>query len=324
MRAAACLVATVALVAFFSGCLSDETTGKKSVSARKLVSNARGAQELLEEGNGFVLGMKGCMEGGGVSLYNMQDGTTGPVSGGPFKRASISHDTGNPMIASYFVPIPPGGATTGIWHTSLVCKSYNYNGEERGVLEWGWVGVRIYPPPWDDGTIKRQYFVADLSFPDEEILKDLKTANGVHVSKTLDAKVNLYANLVLHTILDDEDHGVFETHGALEEWTPKDVETMRFWMLVSTAGHAHGHGAMDAEGATPKYRPISFDIKNEGQGKYYTIEPTGWLSHTRTDAHGAVPAATGNVGGMLYSGFDRTVTLGPAPQDILLEKTWTH
>lgn len=265
----------------------------------------------------FALELSECREGGGVSLYNMEDGDPGPTE--PFRMASISDDTGNPTVASYGQPIPPGGATWGIWHITTICESYAVDGvAQDGPLRWGWVGIRVYAPPWDTSGIERQYFVADLSFGDDELVKRSQ-AGGVHASRLLDAKIDWVAPMTLHTVLDDEDHGVFETHAKMKDHRDLTIEPIRFWMLIPVDGGGHAHGDAPAGG----YRPISFDLVQSGSGKHLVVDGTGWLSHTRTDAHGAVPGAAGNVGGMLWTGFDRVLTPGPAP-NITLAQTWTH
>ena len=280
----------------------------------------------------FGVGLKGCREGGGVSLYNMQDGDPGPVE--PFRMADAQDEVGHPLVGSYGMPIPPGGATWGIWHVSVVCDSYSYRGEERGALEWGWVGVKIHPPAWDDSGIERQFFVADLSFMDEDILGELRSAS-VHASATWAAKVEWVAPDVLHTVLDDEEHGVFETHAKMKPYRAYEPGPTRFWMLVAEGGHEHGgegpadpsssSQAADRDGAGEKttYRAVSFDLATSGGEEHLVADVTGLLSHTRTEAHGPVPGAAGNLAAVLYTGFDRTIALGPSP-DLVLNETWTH
>lgn len=282
------------------------------------------SSSVAEAAPSFDLAVSGCREGGGVSLYNMEEGDPGPVE--PFQLANVQDDVGNPMIASYGTPIPPGGDTWGIWHVSVVCDAYTYDGVESGPLEWGWVGVKILPPPWDDSGIERQFFVADLSFKDEALVSDLR-ALSVHASNTFGVKVEWLPGDVLHTVLDDEDHGVFETHARMKDYRALDARVTRFWMLVADgAGHSHADAARSADAGAAEadaWRAVSFDVVDGAGDRHWVVDGTGVLSHTRTDAHGAVPGAAGNLAGVLYSGFDRSVTLGPSP-DLVFTKTWTH
>jgi hypothetical protein len=144
-------------------------------------------------------------------------------------------------------------------------------------------------------------------------------ATGLHASRNLDAKVEILPGGGFHTILDDEDHGVFETHGKIKDWTPKTpLEKIRFWMLINPDGHGHG-----SEGGNKcKCQPIAFDLESKG-GTYNVIDGTGYLTHSRTDAHGNQPVASGNVGGMAFVGFDRTFTVGDVPE-VTVEETWLH
>jgi len=267
--------------------------------------------------SGLDLQLQGCREGGGVSLYNMQEGETGPVV--PFRKTSISDDTGNPSVASYGQPIPPGGATWGIWHISFVCEEHIVNGVAKGPLSGGWVGVRILPPAWDASGIQRQYFVADLSFSDWDLVEAFN-AEGVHASRLLDSRIDWVAPDVVHTIFDDEEHGLFETHARMKDYKAMETGPMRFWMLITMDG-SHVH---DVSGKGT-FRPISFDLTNSGDGaRHMVVDGTGWLSHTRTDEHGEVPGAAGNVGGLLWTGFDRSLVAGPGPHDVVLNQTWVH
>lgn len=329
MRSGPFVLAGTLLVVFFAGCLGDETSSQSSSAREKVILGHRhSAQELMAEGMPFDLEMNDCVEGGGVSLYNMQEGQNGPVT--PFKRTSISEDTGRPMVASYGQPIPPGGATTGIWHTSVICQSYAYNGEPGdGPLEWGWVGVRIQPPEWDTSGITRQYFIADLSLSDPNVVKALQGNMGLHASRNLNTRVDWLdpAETVLYTVLDDEDHGVFETWGKMKDWGDMPLGKWRFWMLVSLDGvHAHGADALgESPGAGTRFKAISFDIENTGEGATHkVVDGTAMLSHTRTDAHGTGPVgAQGNVGGLIFEDFDRRITIGPSP-DLEFNRTWLH
>ncbi|MBI2078572.1 MAG: hypothetical protein HYT80_09445 [Euryarchaeota archaeon] len=351
MNSVPILLAAVLVTSFASGCLRNDAKAAEAADGDEsghggdhhAGDHVRGGSQAgghmqfdLSMLNDFNVEFKNCREGGGVSLYNLDDGTNRPPVGAPavllnptrvqgptrdFNRTSISDDTGDPKLGSYFTPIRGSKGTTGIWHTALTCAGHSLNGKDLGPYEGGWVGVRVEKPRWDTSDVARHYFVADLSFNQKEIKDLIHHATGLHASLNLDAKVDVMNGDVMHTILDDEDHGVFETHGRLKDWKPKDsLETMRFWMLINPEGHGHA----GEEGSNPpcKCIPISFDVKSVG-GTYRVIDGTGYLSHSRTDAHGNQPVAHGNVGGMAYLGFDRTMELGPMP-DLILEQTWLH
>jgi hypothetical protein len=264
----------------------------------------------------------GCAEGGGVSLYPTQEGSSGPVE--PFQVANIQDDVGNPLIGSYGLPLLPGQASMGIWHISFQCERHTIDGVDHGPVQGGWVGMRILPPPWDESGIKRQYFVTDFSFSNWDLTSRFK-ADGVHASRTLDSAIHWLPASFIHQVFNDEEHGIFETHAKVRPYRDMETGPMRFWLLISLEADGHSHDA------TGHYRPISFDLANAAPEKakpqHLVVDGTGWLSHTRTHNHDigpvGVPGAAGNVGGLVWTGFDRTVRAGPAP-DLVLEKTWIH
>jgi hypothetical protein len=337
MRQGTLLLASVVAALFVAGCLGGAAPSKATAMDPESMPHSHdqdmmGMEDHEHHGmniallKDFKVEFKDCKEAGGVSLYDMPpEGQTGPVKGGPFRLYSISDDTGNPKIGTYGQPLTKGGSN-GIWHIALACTQHSLDGKDLGPYEGGWVAQRIYAPPWDNSGIVRQYFVADLSFNAGPLVNLIKESTGLHASRNLDAKIDFVAPTTLHTILDDEDHGVFETHGKTKMWEPKDsLNKIRFWMLINPAGHGHGTEGSEA----CECIPISFDLENTA-GSYQVFDGTGWLSHSRTDAHSAPgpvpvqePAATGNVGGMAYTGFDRVMTLGPMP-GIIVDKTWLH
>ncbi|MGQ0534837.1 MAG: hypothetical protein ACT4PT_02060 [Methanobacteriota archaeon] len=286
----------------------------------------------------FVLSLEDCREGGGVSMYNVREGDTFPIE--PFGARDVSDELGDPKVGSYFRPLTED--VTGIWHISLVCERYSVAGSGKqgagpsadagsrptanGPLKWGWVGIAILAPPWDDSGIERQYLVADLSFSDWDLVERVQAATGTHASRMLDGAVEWLAPGVFHQLMDDEDHGIFQTHSLLREYRDLPARTTRFWMLVSEDDrHLHGGDELGGEiGAEGRFRPVSFDlVDTEGAGHFVSYDGTAVLSHTRTEAHGARPGAAGNLAAVLYDGFARTMVPGPAP-DLVLEKTWLH
>lgn len=315
MRNRTALLGSVFVLVFFSGCVSNDAgpTGETA------------GDETAAAAPPFDLDLRDCREGGGVSLYNMNGNEEGPVPDGPFKRADIKDDTGNPLIASYFVPVMPGQMLTGIWHISVVCDSYAFNGDERGAFKAGWVGVKVLPPPWDDSGIERQFFIADFSFLDPDLVKALQTAGGIHASRMLDGRVDWLAPSLMHQVMDDENHGVFETHAKMKDYRAYESGTTRYWMLVAQAGH-HEHSQSTSQPASTMdmtYRPVSFDVVDSAGDRHLVAEGTAWLSHTRTDAHGAVPGAAGNLAAVLHTELQRSITMGPSPE-IYLNETWLH
>jgi hypothetical protein len=312
----------VAIVALLAGCISSPSS---SVSSVGTAATHAGAAP-------FAVEMKRCHEGGGVSLYNMQDGQSGPTK--DFKVADVQDDVGDPVVGSYGVPIPPGGKTTGIWHVSVVCDSYALNGvEQSGPLDWGWVGMKIQPPAWDHSGIQRQFFVADLSLKDKGLVQDLRDERGIHASLSQDVKVEWIAPQVFHQLLDDQDHGVFESRAAMKDYRAFKPGTTRFWMLIPIGmkgmdmGHDESGEMEDAPGT--QYRAVAFDLVDSGSGTQMVAQATGLLTHTRTNEHAIVAGqpngAAGNLAEVLYDGFDRALTLSASsPDGMVFNETWKH
>lgn len=304
------LLVPLVLVVFVSGCLEDAPLDPSALDVEAPAAPA------------FSVGMGGCVEAGSVSMYNIADNRMVPE---PWEAEDIRDDLGNPALGSYGVPIT--GPATGIWHMSVICDSYDFDGAKTHLI-WGWVGVKVKPPPWDDGAVARQFILADLSFGDEAIQERLVADPGFHVSHTLDGKVEWLPGDVMHSIMRDTSHGSFETFAGLKEYRALDLPTTRFWFPIAADGHGH-----DAEGqAEEGFRPVSLDFEHtvSAPAEHWVINNNvRAFAHTKEQMVGpvAVPQVEhyGYTGGaILFQTFERTMTLGPAPEEILLETTWTH
>jgi hypothetical protein len=307
------ILCTFVAAGVMSGCLDEAP-----LDANALSGEAPAVSDL------FRVEMGHCVEGGSVSMYNIADN---PMVPEPWEAEDIREDMGNPVFGSYGNPIT--GPATGIWHMSVICDSYDYEGTKT-TLMWGWVGVRVKPPPWDDGTVKRQFILADLSFGDDDIQATLADGPGFHVSKTLGATIEwLYGSDVIHTVMQDTSHGKFETFAGLKEYRALDLPDTRFWFPVNTmAGHDHESDASETE----MWKPVSLDFTHAvaTDAEHWVVnENARAFAHTKDQPVGPakVPGIEhyGYTGAaVLFETFDRTMTLGPAPEGILLETTYTH
>jgi hypothetical protein len=306
----------------------DHEHGSMEASPRALEMGAvAGDGSLYYPMQDFEVEMSNCREGGGVSLYESQKGDTGPTD--PLLREDIAELLGDPKIGSYYRPITEGRAT-GIWHISTICESYSVNGDDRGAFEGGWVGVRVEPPPWDDSGIEHQFFLPDISFKDGQIVQDLQDGLLMHTSRMVDGRLDWVGPAAIHQVMDDEDHGVFQSHVTMREYGTMEVERMRMWVYADLTGnfnHGHDHAAEGAEspGHVPHgFQPVAIDFINTGQADQWVhVDGGGFLSHTRTDHHGETGGAAGNVGGIAWEGFDRTIRVGPSA-NLVYNNTWLH
>lgn len=299
----------------FAGCIEDV-----AVDPQSLRQSTKDALDLAS----FRVGMGGCVEAGSVSMYNIADN---PMVPEPWEAEDIREEMGNPVFGSYGVPIT--GPATGIWHMGVICDTYDYEGAKK-TLMWGWVGVKVKPPPWDDGTVKRQFILADLSFGDPDIEELLTKGPGFHVSHTIGATIEWVADSdVIHTVMQDTSHGKFETFAGLKEYRALELPDTRFWFPVSTE-EGHGHEALDEE---PKFKPVSLDFSHTvtAPAEHWVVnENARAFAHTKDQpvAEGvSIPGVEhyGYTGAaVLFQTFERTMTIGPAPDGILLDTTWTH
>jgi hypothetical protein len=311
----AVVLAAFGLMAFgVSGCLDGEPNSSKGLPSGDEAAAGK-------DYSAFEVQMRDCVMAGGVSVYNSSPDSVAPVE--PFLAGNIKDDVGDPRFASYMDPVESDWLQ-GIWHINVRCDAYDYEGVQAGTLDWAFVGVKVQPPEWDDSGIEEQWFVADIAFKDTNIVNNLKGLTGVHVSELWAGVLEWEQGTALHTVIDDEENGRFETHAVMEYYKPFEKESMRFWMLVGGDGHGHGHECVDPC-AEPMYRPVAIDLVNdvEGAKHYVAFEDAGWLSHTRTAHHGNVPGAAGNVGAVVFEGHDTTISIGLVP-DVMLEETWIH
>lgn len=268
----------------------------------------------------FEVRMTDCIEAGGVSTYPKQFYFGGPPE--PFEMHDIQEDVGGARISSAFFPIIDESA--GHWHMTIECASSWFEGEDLGPMTWGWVGARVHAPPFDASGHARQFFVTDLSIHHEGVLDTLQTLLDLHASEMWNGVVERLPGGLIHTLLDDAEHGVYETHWLPTEHRTVEETTNRFWMLVADQkGGSHDHLGFDGA-AKATYHPISIDLARTGTSTHLVSpDNSAWFSHSRTDHHGAAGGAAGQVVGVAYEGFDMTMTLGPRPP-VVFEESWFH
>ncbi len=258
---------------------------------------------------------KNCHQGGGNSVYSMEPGQT---KIGPWYAQDQNPEVGDPVIGAYGMPVT--GPSNGIWHVATICESYTYMGEEYQDFGMGWIAQMIERPDYDEwGEPRIQFFVADLSFNNQDFVDAMYDATGgAEISKALETTIEMYpAEKYMHVVISEARHGTFDFTAELhKEFAQKQTEHIRFWMLVSSEG-AHDH---DEASDDPVYTPISVDIYDtvEGDGTWKLAgESVGTFTHF-PDGH------VGNPLGHYWDGFDRVIEIGPAPEGITHDVTWLH
>lgn len=253
----------------------------------------------------FLLQASGCTEGGGHSVHPEIPGYLPE----PWKPADVMGDTGDQVMYSELpynpdYPAPTKGHTMGNYHATVVCKSWSLNGQAK-TLMFGWVGMRVQPPPFDDATAERHYLTTVIATNDEDFHHWLHQ-NGFHASKA--TGVVDWPQGLFHNVLDTADHGVYESAFAPKDVGPSPAGITRIWFQRENQDHA--------------FSPIALDMKNAA-GRHLIAEGQGYFSHLRTDDHWPVPGAVGHTAGLVWKDFDRTFTLGPRP-NVKLAEAYVH
>lgn len=255
-----------------------------------------------------ILEATDCREGGGHSLYPTEQ--QGEKFLDVWTRADAKPRLGNPAFGSYGTPLV--GAATGIYHATVTCKSYTFQGQERTNLVWGYIVTQVEAPPFDTGGADVHFLASQILINDPDVADRVMQDSGMHAMPG--GGVVEFGNAgpnVLRTTYDGGDmHGVFETHVPVTESKVVDREVVRIWYL---------HYAADK-----LFHPLAIDFTTLGAKHHVATGGTsGVMTHTNTQMHGPVPAAGGNVAGLFLDGFSRTFEWGPRPS-VATTQVWEH
>lgn len=69
--------------------------------------------------------------------------------------------------------------------------------------------------------------------------------------------------------------------------------------------------------------PVALDVRNEGGTRLRADGFYGTFTHLETEDHFPLPGAAGESPGLGYTGFSRSIFLGPAP-NVTLEEAYIH
>lgn len=257
---------------------------------------------LAEEARGPSLGLSasGCLEGGGHSVHRKMDGYL-PA---PWEPADVLDDVGPQIVHSELGGIVTG-PTMGNYHATVTCDSWTLDGEARPMV-FGFVGMKVEAPPFDDGAATKHYLVTVIGTSDPDLQERLHAA-GFHATLT-SGEATWTTSSTLYTVLDTADHGIYESLFATKEYGAMDEGPVRLWW--------------QKENADGTFSPIALDLRNTG-GTHLVAEGQGWFHHLRTEDHAPLPGAGGWTAGLAYEGFDRTFELGPRP-DVKLQEAYIH
>lgn len=310
MRSGSLSLSFVVAAAFvLAGCLTAAGSGTAPVEE----SPRQGAL------SGEILRGAGCETSIGLSMVgpHFNDGTAMGLWGeqvGPFDLKDVKAYSGVQavgIVGMVMVGLPGSGPSTGVWHSMSRCDQYETavgtSGTDFGM---GWISAYIDPPEWGEDGIDHHFFVVDMSFSDEALVKAVldSTSHGLEINQAYEAEIGWPAPNLMHGRLHDAMHGLFEWQTPQKPAEPRESETIRFWMLVhesdqipethwginthnfregmgDPANENRGNGEIEGT-----YYPVVFDVHHEaipGQSiVQYPAESTGTFSHTEYCHHG--------------------------------------
>lgn len=293
---------TTALLVALAGCLAAEApTEPAAASSASAASSATGA--------GFELAGTTCREAGGHSAHPLFE----DYLPAPWKPADVTEDTGPVLLTSEWWSHPIESLTVqetmGNYHAVVACDGWTFNGEEKPDLLFGFVGMKIEAPPFDDASAPgvRHYLVTVLGSSDEDVNTALHGA-GFHATMSKGVHETTGGGWI-RALLDTADHGVYESIVPLEEEGPLDEGVYRLWW--------------QKENEDGTFAPIALDMATTGGTHLWTPNKYGYFSHLRTEDHAPIPGAVGEIPGLGYDGFDRVITLGVRP-DVQLDEAYIH
>lgn len=256
----------------------------------------------------FVFAAKGCVEGGGHSVHpKLPD-----YLPDPWEPQDVMDDTGKPPLTTEFYShpdqaIPQDGNTMGNWHVTMLCASSSLDGRDLPGHVFGYVGMRVQPPPFDNGTpVDRHYLITVIATNDKEF-RELLHHRGFHATDAT-GHVGLQDTGLFHNILETADHGTYEAYFRPEPAGGMPA-TYRLWFQKD-----NGDGT---------FSPVALDVHNTGGSRLRAADFYGTFTHTGTDDHAPLPGAYGESPAVAYTGFDRVVTPGPTP-DVRLPEAYVH
>lgn len=316
------LVASLAVVTVLAGCIG--TPAQPSEGPRDLAPAAAG----LAMAPVPRMELADCIEGGGHSNYNLGD--IQPMMPEPWQLTDVTDDIGPVTITNTIPPTPATGPQSGIYHAAFRCQSFLLDGEEQGPLSGGFVGIRVEPPPFDTGPAAlKHYLVVTFATDNDAVNAALGTA-GLDLGTsavTLDTVGPFF-----HSVLDEADHGVYESHFQPVEAGAKEDGIVRIWLQHGAEHHA-AEGDLEAMAHdAPGIHPRALDLVDTGGEHFTAQDATAVFSHTRTNDHDQdfgigvvvpVPGVWGQTAGLGYRGFSRVLVPGPQPA-VALETAWDH
>ncbi|MDX1612240.1 MAG: hypothetical protein R3185_07715, partial [Candidatus Thermoplasmatota archaeon] len=202
-------------------------------------------------------------------------------------------------------PVPTEGNTWGHYHATIVCEDWWLDGEPRPGLLLGFVGPKVETPAFAPDAADDAYLATVLATNDATLYEKLAAA-GVPV---------MWAQGWIQQSMGEMDVSMETDHNG---------EYRSIFAKKHLGAHEDGHTRIwvQQEHANGTVTPLALDFHDQG-GEHYGAEGQGYFHHAGTDHHAPLPGAYGKTAAVVYEGFDRTVSFGPAP-DVLLPAAYHH
>ena len=256
------------------------------------------------------LGLSGsdCREGGGHSVHPK---ALNPLPD-PWVPADVLDDVG-PQLWWSEVPDPSDptrppeeGGTIGNYHATMACASWSFRGEARKDVVFGFVGMKVEPPAWDDGAAASQYLVSVVATSDPDVHAALVDA-GIH-AMTASASWTDAPGGALRVQMSTDHNGDYDSLFKPKPFGASPEGVVRLWFL-----HENEDGT---------FSPVALDLRTT-EARHSVADGQGYFSHSGTHHHDPLPGAYGHTAAALYEEFDRTFSIGPRP-DVVLDARYDH
>lgn len=290
------------------GCLVLAGCTEAPDDTQATVDDAGHGHGAVGEAAGFLFEGSDCIEGGGHSVHpELPD-----YLPDPWDPADVMDDTGKPPLTTEFwahpdQTIPEDGNTMGNWHVTMTCGSSTLDGRALQDHVFGYVGMRIEAPAFDDGTPVDRHYLVTVIATNDPAFRELLHHRGFHATDAT-GHVGMQDTGLFHNVLDTADHGVYEAY-----FSPEPAGDMpasyRLWFQKD-----NGDGT---------FSPIALDLLNDGGSRLRAAGAYGSFTHLETEDHAPLPGAGGESPAVAYTDFARSITPGPAP-DIRLDEAYIH
>lgn len=234
-----------------------------------------------------------CDEAGAITL-NPTLGFNDGIVPAPFYPADTTPYAGIPLEAGM----------VGVYHAAYECHMWDVNGDVANHPGGGWVGILVEDPGFEGvEPVDLNILVATFATRDLEIHRVLSEA-GLYVYNAM-AHVNgdeIAGTWTVQAILNTEGDGIYESDLVMQPGDP--IPLFRLWVIL--------------DGPDGRLHPAYFDIAQEGGTRWIG---QGYFQHTLNADHpGGV--ANGHVGGLGFTGVQRTITFTVLPD--VMEERWDH